>query len=93
MRAHFREEQLQAHAPRLPFDALVELLPEDDWISPKEAAAAVRMTPNAFRAAYCAPEAPRLRIWQRRGPHGGRRLLVNREDVAQLIREGLLVPA
>lgn len=94
MRAHHREEQLQANAPRLPFDALDELLPPGDWVSPKEAAAAMplAMTPDAFRAAYCDKVAPRVRIWQRKGPGGGRRVLVNREDVLQLIREGLVEP-
>ncbi len=93
MRAHHRQEQLQANAPRLPFDDLAELLPPGDWISPKEAAYALRMTPNAFRAAYCQPEAPRLRLWQRTGASGGRRILVHREDVARLIQDGLRVPA
>lgn len=92
MRAHFRQEQLQATVPRLPFDDLAELLPPEDWISPKEAAAAVLMTPDAFRAAYCSPDAPRVRIWQRKGPGGGRRVLVHREDVARIIREGMVGP-
>lgn len=94
MRAHLRQERLQAHAPRLPFDDLVELLPDDDWITPKEAAAALPlpMTPDAFRAAYCQAESPRVRIWQRKGPRGGRRILVSREDVAELIRGGMVAP-
>ena len=92
MRAHHREDKLRAGTPRLPFGDLAELLPEGDWIEPKEAAAALRMTPDAFRAAYCAREAPRVRIWQRKGRKGGRRVLVNREDVAQLIREGMAGP-
>jgi hypothetical protein len=92
MRAHLRDDMLNANAPRLPFDDLTELLPEGEWINPKEAAAALRMTPDAFRAAYCSAAAPRVRIWQRKGPNGGRRVLVCRADVAQVILEGMAGP-
>ncbi len=92
MQAHLREDKRQAATARLPFDDLAELLPQGDWIDPKEAAAALRMTPDAFRAAYCSAEAPRLRIWQRKGRGGGRRVLVCREDVARIIQEGMAGP-
>lgn len=77
---------------RLPFDDLAELPPLGEWLTPKEAAARMQMTPDAFRATYCAPEAPRVRIWQRKGRKGGRRVLVCPVDVERLINEGLVFP-
>ena len=95
MRAVFRQELGMGQAPRLPFDAmdLLELIPNGDWIPVKVAARSMGMEPDSFRAAYCDRKAPRVTIWQRPGPNGGRRLMVDSESLKALIQGGLAIPA
>lgn len=94
-RAVFREARCAVRGQALPFEEqdLLGLIPEGEWIEPKVAAEAMGMTPDAFRAAYCNPEAPRVVIWQRPGRRGGRRVLVEAGSLRQLIRGGIAVPA
>lgn len=88
----FRQDLAQAAEPRLDLDSL-ELIPQGEWISAKEAATALGMGRGPFLASYCDPKAPRLVIWERRGPKGGRRVLVQAESLRQEIQRGLRTPA
>ena len=45
----------------------------------------LHMAPKSFRLRYCSHLAPELPIVERRGPRGGRRILVRRADVEALI--------
>ncbi len=83
-----------SQGPCLPSDSanLLELISEGNWIPVKAAARAMGMEPDSFRAAYCDRKAPRVAIWQRPGPNGGRRLLVERKSLEELIAGGLTVP-
>ncbi len=92
VRPTLRQELQQAELPRLPMEDLLELIPKGDWITAKEAAFALGMDVDSFRAAYCDGEAPRLTIWQRFGPKGGRRVLIARREVEALVRDGLVQP-
>lgn len=93
-KAVFREERIASRSQALPFEDLdmLGLIPEGEWIEPKAAALAMDMTPDAFRAAYCNPDAPRVVIWQRPGRRGGRRVLVEAGSLRRLILGGLAVP-
>lgn len=92
VKPHFREDLVKAAEPRLALDTL-ELIPQGEWIPAKEAATALGMERGPFLASYCDPKAPRLVIWERRGPKGGRRVLVQAESLRQEIQRGLRTPA
>lgn len=92
MRAIFRQEQTNASQQPPLFEGLLELIPQGKWLTPKEAAAALGMEPDSFRAAYCDRERPRVQIFQRPGPNGGRRVLVSQRSVEALLRSGLVGP-
>jgi hypothetical protein len=89
MRALWREDQLATGQRLFGDEELEDLIPKGDWIPAKQAAALLGMEPDPFRASYCNPAAPRVRFWQRKGPNGGRRILVDRASVRALVAEGL----
>lgn len=89
-----REDLQAASQPGRLFDDLLELLPKGDWITPKAAAAFMGYDDvDSFRRAYCDRKAPRVRMWQRPGPGGGRRVFIDRDDLRQLVASGLVEPA
>ena len=59
---------------------------ESEWISIKEAAFLSQYSTDYFRRVFCAIDAPAVTIRVSMGPRGGKRILVSRESVMNLIR-------
>lgn len=57
-----------------------------------EAAAILGLAPITFRRRFCNSQAPRLPIVECRGPRGGRRILVRRSDVEELLESMTVRP-
>ena len=55
------------------------------WISPKEAADLLDYTEDYFRREWCDTEHPKVTIWEKRGPRGGRRIQVLRIEIEAII--------